>query len=92
MISMQCPTGLLITPERMWVYRDRFSSPPDVERVGEFDMSGIWQHEPPANASAFELFAQQWLEHVGQQPTKNMPRNFVKWCGSTSFPLSRAGM
>lgn len=78
MISMQCPTGLLITPERMWVYRDLFSSPPSVERVGEFDMRGVWQQQPPANALSFELFVQQWLERVAQQPTKDLPRNFTQ--------------
>ena len=26
MVGMQCPVGLLITPERMWLYRDSYTS------------------------------------------------------------------
>ena len=78
MLAMQCPTGILITPHRMWVYRDLYSSPPNVERVGEFDMSGVWQRQPPEDAASFELFVQQWLERLAEQPTKGLPRNIAE--------------
>jgi hypothetical protein len=78
MIGMQCPTGILTTPEHMWVYHDLYSSPPNVERVGEFDMSGVWQQQPPADALSFELFVQQWLERLAQQPTKHLPRDVAE--------------
>jgi hypothetical protein len=91
MISMQCPTGLLITPERMWVYRDLFSSPPNVERVGEFDMRLVWQQQPPANALPFELFVQQWLERVAEQPTKDLPRNFTQAVREYVLPAVASG-
>jgi hypothetical protein len=78
MLAMQCPTGILITPHRMWVYRDLYSSPPNVERVGEFDMGGVWQRQPPEDAASFELFVQQWLERLAEQPTKGLPRNIAE--------------
>lgn len=74
MIAMQCPTGILITREHMWVYRDLYSSPPSVERIGDFDMSGLWQQQPPEEERSFQIFVQQWLESLGQQPTKDLPR------------------
>lgn len=84
MLGMHCPTGILVTPKRMWVYRDLYASPPVVARVGEFDMSGMWKQEPPQGAHEFELFVQEWLEHVSHHPTKDLPfsvqealRNYV---------------
>jgi hypothetical protein len=67
MIGMQCPAGMLITPERMWLYRDLYASPPDVELVAEFDTQGVWPQPPPKDAALFELFVQQWPEGLAQQ-------------------------
>ena len=78
MIGMQCPTGILVTPERMWVYRDLYASPPNIERVYEFEMRSLWPQPPPADAASFELFVQQWLEHLNQQPTQGLPRKVAE--------------
>jgi hypothetical protein len=39
MLRMASPVGLLVTPEKMWVYVDRYvsQSPESVDRVAEFD-------------------------------------------------------
>jgi hypothetical protein len=73
MVGMQCPIGLLVTPERMWLYRDFYTtrSPQSVQRVGEFDLKALWRQAPPSNPADFELFVQQWLEDL--QPTKEVP-------------------
>jgi len=75
MISMQCPTGVLITPTRMWVYRDLYTtrSPESIQRIGEFDTKDLWRQPPPAAPTLFETFVQQWLEHLAQQPTQHLP-------------------
>jgi hypothetical protein len=91
MIGMQCPTGMLITPQRMWVYRDLYSSPPNVERIGEFDMSNVWQRRPPTDAASFELFVQQWLERLTQQPTKNLPRKVAEALREYIVPAVASG-
>jgi hypothetical protein len=80
MIGMQCPAGILVTPQRMWVYRDIFTarSPESIERVGEFDTRGLWRQPPPTDEALFEEFIQQWLDHLPQQPIGNLPANFGK--------------
>ena len=75
MVSMQCPTGILITPSRMWVYRDSFTtrSPQSVQRVGEFSLARMWHQPPPLQGERFETFVQQWLEDLPKHPGKEVP-------------------
>jgi hypothetical protein len=75
MVGMQCPTGLLITPKRMWLYRDSFTtrSPQSVHRVGEFNLTRLWDQSPPLQGSRFEMFVQRWLEDLPTQPAKEVP-------------------
>lgn len=75
MVLMQCPTGLLVTPDRMWVYRDFYTSPSSqsVRRVGEFNLRPLWDQSPPANAARFETFVQHWLVELANQPTEKLP-------------------
>jgi hypothetical protein len=75
MVLMQCPTGLLITPERMWLYRDFYTSrsPQSVRRVGEFSLKPLWEQPPPVQGARFETFVQHWLEDLAKQPTEELP-------------------
>lgn len=75
MIAMQYPFGLLITPQKGWVYRDSYSnlSPSSVQRVGEFDSSPIWRQNPPSDPLEFEAFVQRWLEDLADFPTQTLP-------------------
>ena len=46
MVSMQCPTGILITPSRMWLYRDSYATrSPQSIRVGEFSLARVWRQQ-----------------------------------------------
>ncbi len=75
MVGMQCPIGLLITPERMWLYRDSYTtrSSQSVQRVGVFVLRPLWRRPPPSQGAPFEIFVQQWLEDLANQPTKELP-------------------
>ena len=76
MVGMQCPIGLLITPEHLWLYRDSYVAltPDSVIRVGDFNISeGIWGQTPPSQSSRFESFVQQWLEDLPQRPLFSFP-------------------
>jgi hypothetical protein len=76
MVSMQCPVGLLVTPERIHLYRDLYTdrSPRSVQRIGEYDAAPLWAHRPPEDPVRFEGFVQDWLERLTDQPTRHLPR------------------
>jgi hypothetical protein len=66
MVRMQCPIGLLVTPDRLWLYKDSYlaRSPQSVERVGEYNARSLWHQVPPTNPVWFETFVQHWLEDL----------------------------
>jgi len=75
MVQMQCPIGILVTPERMWLYRDLYTSrsSQSVRQVGEFNVKPLWGQTPPAQPAEFEAFVQQWLEHLAERPSEELP-------------------
>ncbi len=91
MLGMHCPTGILVTPKRMWVYRDLYASPPSVELIGEFDTQVFWRQLPPEDASSFELFVQQWLENLAHLPTNDLPRNVAEALREYILPAVASG-
>ncbi len=91
MLGMQCPTGILVTPNRMWVYSDLYTSPPSVTRIAEFDTQGLWQQRPPEEESSFELFVQLWLESLAQLPTKDLPHNVTEALREYILPAVASG-
>jgi hypothetical protein len=78
MVGMQYPFGLLITPEKGWVYRDSYSSlsPASIQQVEEFDSAPIWQQKPPREPLEFEAFVQRWIEDLANFPTQSLPPQF----------------
>src|SRR5258708_34444015 len=75
MVGMEYPFGLLITPEKGWVYRDFYSSflPASVKQVEEFDSTRIWRRKPPRQPLEFEAFGQQWIEDLADFPSESLP-------------------
>ena len=78
MIDMQYPFGLLVTPEKVRVYRDFYSSllSTSVRKVEEFEGAQIWPENPPLQAPAFEAFVQQWIESLVDYPADSLPPQF----------------
>lgn len=76
MLRMSSPVGLLVTPERLWVYLDRYLSqtPESVDKVGEFDVSPLLRFKPDKASSdeahRFETTVQHWLEDLPQSSTQ----------------------
>jgi hypothetical protein len=68
MAAMRCPVGLLITPENLRLYRDRYLPSPEdsIEVVGTFDVKNVLHFEGTgtkgADGVAFERLVQSWLE------------------------------
>lgn len=75
MVSMQCPIGMLITPERMWLYRDTYTTraPDSIQRVGEYNIESLWREPPPAQGDRFEAFVQHRLEDLARTPAQDLP-------------------
>lgn len=77
MLQMRCPLGLLVSPQRLWVYLDRFTSDSEdsIERLGDFDITGLvkFRSTDASDGAAFEDAVQAWLENLsasvmGRQP------------------------
>jgi hypothetical protein len=71
MVAMRCPVGLIVTPERLRIYRDRFRglNEDSIESVGEFEVptevAESWRAMTSSTSGpelAFEREVQAWLE------------------------------
>jgi hypothetical protein len=76
MASMRCPVGLLVTPQRLRIYRDQYSGSPDdsVILVGDFDVSQVFKKFDPLRRDAdpaFQTLVQEWLEGLGSDAAMN---------------------
>lgn len=81
MTQMRCPTGLLITPEAIEIFRDRYTghSEESVERVGIFPAPAQWEifkvphHDLKVSdarlAQDFEEAVRSWFEELSSSPS-----------------------
>ncbi len=79
MLQLRCPLGLLVSPQRLWVYLDRFTSYSEdsIERLGEFDIAGLINFQSPATGGevAFENAVQAWLEDLSNDSTRGQVKD-----------------
>jgi hypothetical protein len=77
MLQMHCPLGLLVSPQRLWVYVDRFTSDSEdsIEGLGEFDITGLVRFSSAAitDGIAFENAVQSWLENLSAGVIRKLP-------------------
>lgn len=73
MADVRSPIGLLVTPERLRIYRDRYLAPGEdsVSQVGEFDVKAMFGvhagRTSPSDEFAFEREVQAWLESLSME-------------------------
>ena len=73
MAAMRCPVGLLVTPERLWLFRDQYlsSSEDSITEVAEFNVKSILNFDQVrpgrGDALAFEQLVQSWLESLSTE-------------------------
>lgn len=93
MVAMQYPFGLLITPEKGWVYRDSYFSlyPASVQQVEELDSTQIWRQDPPREPLKFEAFVQRWIEDLADFPTQSLPPQLKNIVERYILPAIAAG-
>jgi hypothetical protein len=79
MLQLRCPLGLLVSPQRLLVYLDRFTSDSEdsIERIGDFDITGVVKPRPSAtgDAVAFENAVQAWLEGLSGASKRDRVRD-----------------
>lgn len=69
MFGMQCPVGMIVTPEPLSLYRNTYIdyAPSSIERIGTFSMVGLLDvdHRTLAGSEArLAAAVQDWLERV----------------------------
>ena len=67
MLARQCPVGMIVTPERTWVYHDMFADAPreSIERVGEFVTSDLLRIESaPSEERELASAVRAWLQRL----------------------------
>ncbi len=68
MLQMGCPVGLILTPQVLRIYKDRFigRSEDSIELVGDFPSGELFKAGPPAAGaeSAVESALIQWLDEL----------------------------
>jgi hypothetical protein len=84
MLQVRSGLGLLVSPQRLWVYRDRFTSDSEdsVELIGEFDIEGLIEFVPPATGSGestFEDAVQNWLESLPSGIARERVKDAKLW-------------
>ncbi len=66
MAAMRSPVGMLVTPEKLWLYRDQYlsTSEESIRRVGEFEIGNLLTFDRnKKNAGVdFENAVQSWIE------------------------------
>lgn len=93
MLSMSSPVGLLVTPDRMLVYLDRYVSQTteSVDQVGDFDVSPLLRFKPvsasPDEARRFETAVQQWLESLPGSAAQVSRKDNCFWNALNSYIL-----
>src|SRR5436305_3357344 len=73
MVKMSCPVGLLILPDELYIYRNRYTGTEEnaIEQIGRYKVEAFQQfvgiaaeHVSKARGRLFESYVQQWLEHL----------------------------
>jgi hypothetical protein len=73
MVKMSCPLGLLVSPEELYIYRNRYTGSDEnaIDEIGHYRLGNAFQgfvgrspEQSPAKAYLFESYVQRWLEHL----------------------------
>lgn len=74
MIKMSCPVGLLVLPEELYMYRNRYTGTDEktIDEIGHYRLGDAFQAFAQVSAEQsdktkghmFENYVQHWLEHL----------------------------
>jgi hypothetical protein len=74
MAKMSCPVGLLVLPEELYIYRNRYTGADErsIDEIGHYQLGNVFQmfahisagKNPETKEDLFESYVQDWLEHL----------------------------
>jgi hypothetical protein len=79
LLRMSCPTGLIVLPQKLYLYRNRYSGfgEDSVEEIGPFHLKDplwrpkTWFYQRPRWGDSFEKRVQSWLATIARKGTIN---------------------
>jgi hypothetical protein len=99
MSGTHCPVGLIVTPQQLRLYRNRYlsSSQDPIELVGAFDVHDVLHYRPPGDgrddAFEFEGFVQAWLEGLSTEAgLRELPAELRRAAQWYIFPAVSEGV
>ncbi|MFZ3201708.1 MAG: hypothetical protein ACLQMT_07020 [Candidatus Acidiferrales bacterium] len=68
MLQMSCPVGIILTPQVLRIYKDRFlgRTEESIVLVGDFPSEELFKARKPVTESAVESALVEWLEEVAE--------------------------
>lgn len=96
MVRVSCPVGMLVTPEQVRFYRNRYTdyTPESVAMIGEcptHELLGTL-HPGGANGSDLERLVEEWLESLAGGGGRSWPAAAREAIESSVVPLVRGGI
>jgi hypothetical protein len=93
MLQLSCPVALIVTPERMRIYSDRYTSttPDSIEAVGDYAIGHLLNFSPgdrsPHEARRFEAAVQHWLENLPQTASPELVNDSGFWRALNTYVI-----
>ena len=94
MVQMNCPTGMLVTPEQMRFYRNRYTdyAPQTVEMIGECPTGELLGTLPQGADSDLERPVEDWLESLRTGGGRSWPTSVREAIESSVLPALNGGV
>lgn len=96
MIHMSCPVGILVTPQMVRIYRNRYTGyvPQSVEMIGECQTSELLGESPQGlfAEAAWASRIQEWLESLAAGSYRLWPSGVQEAIESSVAPLVAGGV
>jgi hypothetical protein len=74
MVKMSCPVGLVVLPEELYLYRNRYTGADEkaIDEIAHYQLGNVFQmfahlsagKPPVTKGDLFESYVQEWLEHL----------------------------
>jgi len=96
MAAMSCPLGLLVLPDQVWIFRERYTGDDDgsIEQLGPYSLAGVFPPMAPGPDAGvkFEDLVQNWITDLiaAERPTGG-PSELVKAIEEHVLPMVVGG-